>query len=176
MSILQTSATLSRRLTLDVKSLFAGEVNRSPVSTAGGDGLWVSGSAGYGRFLIGSLRKESSAWRLRAAPLLKLSESLTAGQRVCKLSVPVLAGGAGEPLVPRASLTKPVQSGLLALELPRSRLVVRKSSGAVATDWLSPFMVMILGINWRQGSLSLEEFQVCDNFIDTPSKVTSSAL
>lgn len=153
------SAALSKpaKLSRNVMSVSTAGGKRSPLTGGAGDCLWVSGSTRNGRFLKGSLEEDSSAGRLREAPVSEPGEPLTVGQRICKLSVPVHAGGAGEPPVSRASLARPLQSGVLDPALPRSRLVVRRSSGAVATDWWSPFMVMILGINWGRGESGAEE-------------------
>lgn len=126
----------------NVESVSTAGEKRSPLCGGFGDCLCVSGSTCIGRFLKGSLKEDLSAGRLREVPV---SEP---GQCISKLSVPVHAGCAGEPPVTPASLTRPLQSGLLDPALPRSRLLVRRSSGAAATDWWSPFMVMILGINW----------------------------
>lgn len=158
---------LPAKLSRIVMSVSTAGEKRSTLSGGAGDCVWVSGSTRIGRFLKGSLKEDLSAGRLRAAPDSEPGVPLTEGQRISKLSVPVHAGGAGEPPVTRASLTRPLQSGILDPALPRSRLVVRRSSGAVATDWWSPFMVMILGINCGRGAQDLKKFQVCareDNF------------
>lgn len=115
---------------------------RVPLTAGAGVNFWLSGSRGIGRFLKGSFEEHASAGRLRVPPLgsVRFGE-----QRVSELPVPVLAGGAGEPPVPRASLAQKLQSGVP--ELPRPRAVVLRSSGAVAPDWGSASMVMTVGIN-----------------------------
>lgn len=150
------------KLSRDVKSVSTAGENRSPLSGGAGDCLWVSGSTGIGRFLKGSLKEDLSAGRLLrlAAPVSVPGELRTVGQCISKLSVPVHAGGAGETPVTRASLERPLQSAVLDPALPRSRLVVRRSSGAPATDCWSPFMVMILGINRGRGAPDRKKFQV----------------
>lgn len=161
---LLSSVALPKRpskLSRDVKSVSTTGENRSPLSGGADDCLWVSGSTGIGRFLKGSLKEDLSTGRLRlAAPVSEPGELRTVGQCISKLSVPVHAGGAGEPPVTRASLARPLQSAVLDPALPRSRLVVRRSSGAAATDCWSPFMVMILGINRGRGAPDLKKFQV----------------
>ncbi len=187
--ILLSSAVLSKpaKLSPNVMSVTTAGGKRSPLSGGTGDCFWVSGSTRYGRFLKGSLKEDSSAGRLWEAPVPEPGAPLTVGQRICKLSVPVHAGGAGEPPVARASLARPLQSGVLDPALPRSRLVVRRSSGAMATDSWSPFMVMILGINWGRVESRVEEVSgVCARrqLLDaqwqfsgiSPSKVAGSAL
>lgn len=156
---LLSSADISKRrvkLSRNVSSVFPAGGTRSSSSGGAGDCLWGSGSTTNWRFRKGSEEEDLSVFRLRATPVLC----------ICKLSVPVHAGGAGEPPVPRASLAPLLQSGVLAAA--RSRVVVRRSSGAVATDWWSPFMVMILGINRGRGAQVPEKSQVCrreENFV-----------
>lgn len=113
---------------------------RAPLSAGARVHSCPSGSRGIGRFLKGSFEEQESAGRLRV-PLLSEPGSARLGEQ--RVSVPVHAGGAGEPRVPRASLAHKLQSGVPV----RPRALVLRSSGAVATDWWSPFMVMILGIN-----------------------------
>lgn len=184
-STLLSFAALSKRpvnLPRNVKSVTTAGERRSPLSGKTADCVWVSGTTIIGRFLKGSLEEELSAGRLRAALASGSGALLTAGQCISNLSFPVHAEGAGEPLA------RPLQSGVLEPGLPRSRLVVRRSSGAVATDWWSPFMVMILGINWGRGAQDLKKCQVCareENFStfsdslamgSVQSKVANSAL
>lgn len=135
-----------------VKSASSAGDKRSPLSERVGDSLRVSGSAGIGRFLKGSLEEDLSVVRLCAVPVPESGALLSAGQRIPTLFTPVRSGAAaGEPPAARQPPARPLKSGDLHPALPRSRLVVRRSSGAEATDWWSPFMVMILGINRRQG-------------------------
>ena len=145
---LLSSVARPGKLSLDVKSAPTAEEQRSSVCAGAGDCLWLSGSTWNRRFLKGSLEEDLSADRLRDAPVSEPGRAPLTGQRISRVSVPVLAGGAGEPPVTRASPARPLQSGgVPGPALPRSRWVVRRSSGAVATDCWSPFMVMILGIN-----------------------------
>lgn len=155
------------KLSRDMRSASTGGKRRSAVSGGAGDCRWVSGSTGIGRFLKGSLKEDLSAGRLRVVPVSEPGATLSTEQRFSKLSVPVHAGCAGELPVIRESPTRPMHSGLFDPSLPRSRFLVRRSSGAGATVWWSPFMVMILGINWERVARDLKKFQVCaleDNF------------
>lgn len=127
------------------KSFSSSGEERVPLTAGAGVNFWPSGSRGIGRFRKGSFEEHESAGRLRVPPLSEPGSVRFGEQRIAELSVPVLAGGAGEPHVPRASLAQKLQSGVP--DLLRPRALVLRSSGAVATDWWSPFMVMILGIN-----------------------------
>lgn len=156
---LWSSAALSNRpetLSRNAKSVSSTGDSRSPLSAGAGDCVSLSGSTRIRRFLKGSLRDELSAGRLMT--VLESGAPLTAEQRISKPLVPVDAGDAGER---NTSDVSGPQFGLLDPALPRSLLVVRRSSGAVATDWCSPFIVIILGINWWRSAQRLDKFQVC---------------
>lgn len=79
-------------------------------ASGGVDCLCVSGSTGMGLFLKGSLEESESAGLLRAPPptpqplLLSGAPPLFAGHWSSKVSVPVHAGGAGDPLDTRSSM------------------------------------------------------------------------
>lgn len=146
-----TSAAWPAKPSRCAQSASAAGETRSALGVGAGDRLWLSGSTGNCRFLNGSLSEEVSAGRLRDAPLAAPGDE---PPFVSKPSAPVRTLAAGAPPVGRASLTRSLQSGV-----PRSRWVVRRSSGAAATEWWSPFMVMILGINrdWEAAGRPSEE-------------------
>lgn len=146
-SCLGVTGAMPTLSTGSAKVLSSGGENRSSLSALDGDSLLVSGSTGIGRFLKGSCEADLSAGRLREVLVGETDTPLTVGQFSSKLSAPVNAGGAGEPPVTRASLEP--QAGVPPA-FPRTRTLVRKSSGTGATDLWVPFMVMILGINWER--------------------------
>lgn len=123
-----------------VKSASTGGEKQSLFGGGVGDCIGVSGSKWILRFLKGREHGELSVLRLWEAPRPKLtSVPWTAWLWFSKRSVPAHARGA-------AATMRPLQSSV-----PRSRIVVRRSSGAVAADWWSP--VMILSINGDQGPM-----------------------
>lgn len=139
------------------RSLSSAGEERVPLTAGAGTGLWSSSSERIGRFLKGSFEWDAPAWRLRVPLLSEPGAAPIEEQRISELSVPVLAGGAGEPPVPPASLAQTLTSGVPDLLCPRT--VVLRSSGAVAPDWGSTFMIVGInraGFRWQRDSFRLD--------------------